>query len=65
MAIFYRKTLDGDAPVKDVVDVATAPGVKASVASNAEANGIVSHKIADDTVKPSAASRTTSAMSSP
>lgn len=51
VTIFYGKTLDGEAPVKDVMEVATAPDVKASVASNVEAIGIVSHKIADDTVK--------------
>ncbi len=51
VAVFYGKTLDGEPPVKDVMEVATAKDVKAGVASNVEAIGIVSHKIADDTVK--------------
>ncbi len=34
VTIFYGKTLDGEAPVKDVMEVATAPDVKAGVAAN-------------------------------
>jgi phosphate transport system substrate-binding protein len=51
VSIFYGKTLEGEPPLKDVMEVATASDVKAGVAANVEAIGIVSHKIADNSVK--------------
>ena len=39
VTIFYGKTLDGEAPVKDVMEVATARDVKAGVASTSRPSG--------------------------
>lgn len=49
--IFFKYMLDGEVPVKDVLEVSTATDVRQAVASNPEAIGIVSHIMVDATVK--------------
>jgi phosphate transport system substrate-binding protein len=49
--IYFGKILDGEPPLKDVMEVATAQEVRGSVAANAESIGIVSAKIVDASVK--------------
>jgi phosphate transport system substrate-binding protein len=51
VTIYFNKTLDGEAALKDIMSVGTAQDVRAAVAANLEAIGIVSKKIADGSVK--------------